>query len=260
MRGVACQGVAGRPGCRGPGKPCRPPDQPGPCEEVRRGGGEREAAAAGGAVAEGPGTEQGRTRGDGKSFRALGNDLRERGLKPAADPVVDEAFTGVEAQLGITAACRLSGRSRATHYRRLRPAPPRRVRAPQVQPSALTAEERAAFACRSGGAARQLAHVHTAHSPSSSTSSGSNCRGGGRSDPGGCRASQGRSRRHSSPGVSSACRPSRAASPARVPRSARTGPEGPGPARHTGRTGSPAAGSPVGGRAWGRDCAGVSSR
>ncbi|QNE79567.1 hypothetical protein F0344_34390 (plasmid) [Streptomyces finlayi] len=102
------------------------------------------AAAAGGAAAEGPGPEQGRTRGDGKSFRALGNDLRERGLNPAAGPVVDEAFTGVEAQLGITAACRLTGRSRATHYRRLRPVPPRRARVPQVQPSALTAEERAA--------------------------------------------------------------------------------------------------------------------
>ncbi|MFE9926925.1 DDE-type integrase/transposase/recombinase [Streptomyces sp. NPDC005774] len=46
--------------------------------------------------------------------------------------------------LGITAACRLTGRSRATHYRRLRPAPPRKERAPRVQPSALTAEERAA--------------------------------------------------------------------------------------------------------------------
>ncbi|WPW27463.1 DDE-type integrase/transposase/recombinase [Streptomyces atratus] len=57
---------------------------------------------------------------------------------------MDEAFTGVEAQLGIMAACRLTGRSRATHYRRLRPAPPRRARAPQIQPSALTAEERAA--------------------------------------------------------------------------------------------------------------------
>ncbi|WP_327277391.1 DDE-type integrase/transposase/recombinase [Streptomyces sp. NBC_01224] len=57
---------------------------------------------------------------------------------------MDEAFTSVEVQLGITAACRLTGRSRATHYRRLRPAPPRRTRAPQMQPSALTAEERSA--------------------------------------------------------------------------------------------------------------------
>jgi putative transposase len=58
--------------------------------------------------------------------------------------VVDDAFTGIEGELGITAACRLTGRSRATHYRRLRPAPPPRPRKRQVQPSALTAEERAA--------------------------------------------------------------------------------------------------------------------
>ncbi|MEK8141829.1 hypothetical protein NKH18_01755 [Streptomyces sp. M10(2022)] len=48
-----------------------------------------ETAAAGGATGEGPGPEQGRTRGDGKSFRALGNDLRERRFGHAADPVRD---------------------------------------------------------------------------------------------------------------------------------------------------------------------------
>ena len=58
--------------------------------------------------------------------------------------MADDAFTGVTGELGITAACRLTGRSRATHYRRLRPAPPPGPRSPQVQPSALTAEERAA--------------------------------------------------------------------------------------------------------------------
>ncbi|WP_030187169.1 IS3 family transposase [Streptomyces sp. NRRL S-813] len=58
--------------------------------------------------------------------------------------MVDDAFTGVEYELGVTAACRLTGRSRATHYRRLRPPPERKSRKPQVQPSALTPEERAA--------------------------------------------------------------------------------------------------------------------
>ncbi|QIY66265.1 helix-turn-helix domain-containing protein [Streptomyces sp. RPA4-2] len=58
--------------------------------------------------------------------------------------MADDAFTGIEDELDITAACRLTGRSRATHYRRLRPAPPRGPRKRQVQPSALTAEERAA--------------------------------------------------------------------------------------------------------------------
>lgn len=58
--------------------------------------------------------------------------------------MVDETFTGIEGELGITTACRLTGRSRATHYRRLRPTPPRRPRSVQVQPAALAGEERAA--------------------------------------------------------------------------------------------------------------------
>ncbi|WP_411143063.1 IS3 family transposase [Streptomyces sp. x-80] len=65
--------------------------------------------------------------------------------------MADEAFTGIEGELGITSACRLTGRSRATHYRRLQPPASRQAprptgpaRAPQVQPAALGAEERAA--------------------------------------------------------------------------------------------------------------------
>lgn len=57
---------------------------------------------------------------------------------------MDEAFTGIEHELGTTAACRLTGRSRATHYRRLQPPSARRPRTTQIQPSALTAEEREA--------------------------------------------------------------------------------------------------------------------
>lgn len=59
--------------------------------------------------------------------------------------MADTAFTGVEDQLGITAACRLTGRSRATHYRRLKP-PAARTPRPriQAQPSALTEQERVA--------------------------------------------------------------------------------------------------------------------
>ncbi|MET8184037.1 DDE-type integrase/transposase/recombinase [Streptomyces sp. NPDC005336] len=56
--------------------------------------------------------------------------------------MVDTAFTGVEDQLGITTACRLTGRSRATHYRGLKPSAVRKPRSVQVQPSALTPEER----------------------------------------------------------------------------------------------------------------------
>jgi putative transposase len=57
--------------------------------------------------------------------------------------VAETAFTGVEQELGITAACRLTGRSRATHYRALKPPPVPKPRAVQVQPSALTVQERA---------------------------------------------------------------------------------------------------------------------
>lgn len=129
-------------GMPGPGEAGRPADRPGEAEEVGCRGGEREAAPPGGAAGEGTGPEPGRTGSSGKSFRALGNDLRGRGLRAAAEPVADDAFTGVESELGITAACRLTGRSRATHYRRLRPAPERKPRKPQVQPSALTCVRR----------------------------------------------------------------------------------------------------------------------
>ena len=57
---------------------------------------------------------------------------------------MDQAFTGIASNLGTAAACRLTGRSRATHYRRLQPPAIRTPRSPQVQPSALRSEERAA--------------------------------------------------------------------------------------------------------------------
>lgn len=46
--------------------------------------------------------------------------------------------------MGTQAACRLTGRSRATHYRRLRPRPPRPATARSSPPSALSATERQA--------------------------------------------------------------------------------------------------------------------
>ncbi|MFJ2417973.1 IS3 family transposase, partial [Streptomyces brevispora] len=57
--------------------------------------------------------------------------------------MVDETFEGVQGQLGTTAACRLAGRSRATHYRRLslKPKPEPAPRA--APPSALSSAERA---------------------------------------------------------------------------------------------------------------------
>jgi hypothetical protein len=57
--------------------------------------------------------------------------------------VVDEAFAGVQGQLGTAAACRLTGRSRATHYRRINPRP-KPAPSPRPAPaSALSPAERA---------------------------------------------------------------------------------------------------------------------
>src|SRR5205807_2423035 len=90
------------------------------------------------------GCAEGRRLGpDGKSFRALADDLQERGLKHESDRVLDELFPALERELNISAACRLTGRSRATHYRRLRPPAPRE-RIPRRPPaSALSTVERA---------------------------------------------------------------------------------------------------------------------
>lgn len=58
--------------------------------------------------------------------------------------MIDETITELTTLVGVKAACRAVGRSRATHYRHHRrsPAPPRPVREPAPQPRALsTAEE-----------------------------------------------------------------------------------------------------------------------
>src|SRR5919108_86439 len=65
-------------------------------------------------------------------------------IAESEDPVVDEAFTGLKEQLGTAAACRLTGRSRATHYRRLNPRPPAERKPRPAPPSALSGDERAA--------------------------------------------------------------------------------------------------------------------
>src|SRR5512132_3834436 len=55
----------------------------------------------------------------GKSTRALGTALRERGgaQSAAAVEVTDTAFANLRAaQVSTAAACALTGRSRATHY------------------------------------------------------------------------------------------------------------------------------------------------
>ena len=73
-------------------------------------------------------TTRGRARPDedgarhrGKSTRALGAALRERGLRPQAEAVIAEHFADLEASTSTARACELLGASRATHYRRRRP-------------------------------------------------------------------------------------------------------------------------------------------
>jgi len=75
----------------------RPAGQTGEAEEACCRGGEREAAPPGRTAEEGTGPAQGRVGGHGKSFRALGNDLRGRGPNATVGPV-----TGVEGEPGIT--------------------------------------------------------------------------------------------------------------------------------------------------------------
>jgi putative transposase len=94
----------------------------------------------------------------GKSTRALGAAVRERGrtgtvegaeAARAAEEVVNVAFAELRAaEVSIAAACALTGRSRATHYRRADPlgaalgpvhGPARPRRAP---PSTITDDER----------------------------------------------------------------------------------------------------------------------
>ena len=58
----------------------------------------------------------------GKSTRALGDALREHGHLDPAEEVMTVAFDGLrEAGVATRTACTLTGRARASHYRRLRP-------------------------------------------------------------------------------------------------------------------------------------------
>src|SRR5437762_3388673 len=63
----------------------------------------------------GPG--RGHHRRPGKSARALGGDLEERGLRRVVDAVMDAAVDELTAAIGNRkAACVALGRSRATNY------------------------------------------------------------------------------------------------------------------------------------------------
>src|SRR5665811_845970 len=88
--------------------------------------------------------------------RALGAALDGQRGEPAgheepamsATTILDEAFTALIAlSLTVVAACRLTGRSRASHYRRVNPPPAKAAPVPQAErtkpPSTLSAKERA---------------------------------------------------------------------------------------------------------------------
>src|ERR1700750_521094 len=96
----------------------------------------------------GTGPHQSRAGGRGKSARALGTALRERGLRREAAEVIDAASAELESLTCTRTACELPGKSRATLHRQRnpRPAPERSepaVRAPH--PASLTREEQAAL-------------------------------------------------------------------------------------------------------------------
>ncbi len=71
--------------------------------------------------------------GRGKSTRALGAALRERGLRSEVEEVIGAAFIELAPMTSTAPACALLGKPRATYYRRQRPAscppPPRRAEA-----------------------------------------------------------------------------------------------------------------------------------
>lgn len=86
-----------------------------------------------------------RTGGAGKRGQALGTAVRERerGLKDLLESHLAPLVEELKALVGIVTACRLTGRSRATHHRWLHPAEPKPKQPRPTPASALSAVERA---------------------------------------------------------------------------------------------------------------------
>ena len=74
--------------------------------------------------------------------RALGDDVRERGLGELLIELRDEARAQLEPHLGIQGSCRLTGINRATLYRRRKPKETAPEAFPVTPPNALSREER----------------------------------------------------------------------------------------------------------------------
>ncbi|HZE14376.1 MAG TPA: IS3 family transposase [Mycobacterium sp.] len=86
----------------------------------------------------------------GKTARALGDALRERGARERVDEVSDAAIAELAPKIGVRNACDAVGVAQASYYRRHRQSPPPQRPAPiphtdRVQPRALSAAERAAI-------------------------------------------------------------------------------------------------------------------
>ncbi|MGW4995454.1 transposase, partial [Streptomyces mirabilis] len=79
------------------------------------------------------------------STRAVGDGLRQRGLKRVLEGHLAALVEELKPLLGIVTACRLAGRSRATHHRWLKPAEPKAAEPRPAPASALSADERAAL-------------------------------------------------------------------------------------------------------------------
>src|SRR5690242_13650697 len=99
-----------------------------------------------------PGAGQGPLRGGraGKTARALGDALRERGHRAEVDTVTDAAITELAPQVGVRTACEVLGVAQAGYYRRHRQSPPPPRQAPighrgRHQPRALSEAERHAI-------------------------------------------------------------------------------------------------------------------
>ncbi|WP_462188945.1 MULTISPECIES: IS3 family transposase [unclassified Frankia] len=83
----------------------------------------------------------------GNSLRGHSRDQRIAGVAAEAERIVEDGVAALSGEVGVAAACRAMGRSRATHYRRHRksPAPVRPAPIPhreRRQPAALSAAER----------------------------------------------------------------------------------------------------------------------
>jgi putative transposase len=74
--------------------------------------------------------------------RALGDDVRERGLGELVTELREQAREQLESHVGVQASCRITGISRSTLYRRRSPKPEKTESVRPAPPNALTEAER----------------------------------------------------------------------------------------------------------------------